>query len=109
MRYMAHLIGIPMLLLMTALVMLTLSSKLLVQQQLLELALYLYYGSALCCLAAIVVQIHNCRRVWQASRGIGYLCDSCDKPASRKNGAHGPYLHCWQCGHNHAIMTRSIR
>jgi hypothetical protein len=105
MRYMAHLIGLPLLLLVTALAMLTFSSKLYVQQQMLELAFYLYCTSAVLCVTAIAVQIYNCRRVWQASQGIGHMCYACEKPATKRNGPHGPYLHCWQCGHNHSITN----
>ncbi|HEV7855773.1 MAG TPA: hypothetical protein VGO72_02320, partial [Herminiimonas sp.] len=102
---MAHLIGIPMLLLVTALATLTASSRLFVKQELLDLSLYLYCISALLCVTAIGVQIYNCRRVWQASRGIGATCEWCDMPATKRNGVHGPYLHCWQCGHNHSVNS----
>jgi hypothetical protein len=105
MRYMAHLIGIPMLLLMTALATLTVSSRLVVKQELLDVSLYLYCISALLGVAAIGVQIYNCRRLWQASRGVGATCMSCGMPATKRSGVHGPHLHCWQCGHNHSVNS----
>lgn len=105
MRYMAHLIGIPVFLLLAALHMFAATAQFLDTPRVHHLAIYTYYLGVAFGVTSIAVQIYNCWRIWQAYRGVCHTCDLCMMPTTKKNGRYGPYLKCWRCGHNHAIRN----